>query len=170
LTIAAVAGIVKSMLNQVQEVDLDRVFRALADPARRSIVAQLAEGPASVSQLSGPLSMSLAGVLQHVQLLEASGLVRTEKIGRTRSCRIEPQALRSAEAWISERRSLWERRLDRLGSYLEATEVRPQVHQLSGPADPHPPRSTTTATPTATPTPTSTATSTPTATAPEEHT
>lgn len=125
------------MLNQLEDADLDRVFRALADPARRSIVAQLAEGPASVSQLSRPLSMSLAGVLQHIQLLEASGLVRTEKIGRTRSCRIEPRMLRSAEAWISERRSLWERRFDRLGSYLDATAA-PEPAPGPQPAGPQP--------------------------------
>lgn len=111
--------------DRMDDAQLDLVFRALADPARRSIVAQLAEGPASVSALGAPLSMSLAGVLQHVQVLEASGLVRTEKIGRTRSCRIEARALRSAEAWISERRSLWERRLDRLGAYLESTAGEP---------------------------------------------
>ncbi len=107
------------MLNQLEDADLDRVFRALADPGRRSILAQLAEGPASVSELGRPLPMSLAAVLQHVQILEATGLVRTEKVGRTRSCRLESRPLQSAEAWISERRNLWERRLDRLGSYLD---------------------------------------------------
>jgi DNA-binding transcriptional ArsR family regulator len=98
--------------------DLDRVFQALADPGRRLMVERLSHGSASVSELARPLAMSLAAVLQHVQVLEASGLVRSQKIGRTRTCSIDPVALRSAESWISERRSLWERRLDRLGDHL----------------------------------------------------
>jgi DNA-binding transcriptional ArsR family regulator len=104
------------MLNQVA--DLDRVFQALADPGRRLMLDRLSQGPASVSELGKPLAMSLAAVVQHVQVLEASGLVRSQKIGRTRTCSLNPPALRSAEAWIAERRSLWERRLDRLGDYL----------------------------------------------------
>ncbi len=104
------------MVNQIA--DLDRVFQALADPGRRLMVERLSHGPASVSELAKPLAMSLAGVLQHVQVLEASGLVRSQKTGRTRTCSINPAALRSAESWISERRTLWERRLDRLGAYL----------------------------------------------------
>jgi DNA-binding transcriptional ArsR family regulator len=109
-------AILKHMLQQ--EVPLDRVFHALADPSRRSMVERLSRGPASVSELAAPLSMTLAGVVQHLQVLEASGLVRTEKIGRVRTCRIEPAALTRAEQWISERRSTWERRLDRLGDFL----------------------------------------------------
>jgi DNA-binding transcriptional ArsR family regulator len=101
--------------------DLDRVFQALADPGRRLMVERLSQGPASVSELGRPLAMSLAAVLQHVQVLEASGLVRSQKIGRTRTCSIDSAALRSAEHWISERRSLTERRLDRLGEYLAET-------------------------------------------------
>jgi DNA-binding transcriptional ArsR family regulator len=98
--------------------NIDRVFHALADPSRRIIVERLSRGPASVSELARPLSMSLPAVVQHLQLLEASGLVRTEKVGRVRTCQIEPAALRPVEQWISERRSAWERRLDRLGDYL----------------------------------------------------
>jgi DNA-binding transcriptional ArsR family regulator len=104
------------MVNQLA--DLDRVFQALADPGRRLMIDRLSQGPASVSELGKPLAMSLAAVVQHVQVLEASGLVRSQKVGRTRTCSINPAALRSAESWISERRSLWERRLDRLGDYL----------------------------------------------------
>lgn len=111
------------MLNQTA--DLDRVFQALADPGRRLMVERLSHGPASVSELGRPLAMSLAAVVQHVQVLEASGLVRTQKAGRTRTCRIEPAALRSAEAWIADRRTLWERRLDRLGDYLARPEGTP---------------------------------------------
>ena len=106
------------MLDQLVDPDLDRIFHALADPGRRVMVDRLSQGPASVTQLGQPLAMSLAAVLQHVQVLEACGLVRSQKIGRTRTCSINPVALRSAETWISERRSLWERRLDRLGGYL----------------------------------------------------
>lgn len=85
------------------------------------MVERLSRGPATVSELARPLTMSLAAVVQHVQVLEASGLVRSQKIGRTRTCSINPTALRSAEQWISERRTLWERRLDRLGDYLADT-------------------------------------------------
>lgn len=99
--------------------DLDRVFQALADPGRRLMVERLSRGPATVSELAEPLAMSLAAVLQHVQVLEASGLVRSRKTGRSRTCSIETATLRSAEQWIADRRSLWERRLDRLGKYLE---------------------------------------------------
>jgi DNA-binding transcriptional ArsR family regulator len=101
-----------------QSAPLDRVFQALADPSRRLMVERLAIGPASVSELARPLSMSLAAVVQHVQVLESSGLVRSEKTGRVRTCTIEPAALRTAERWISERRTSWEHRLDRLGGFL----------------------------------------------------
>ena len=107
------------MLNYAPE--LDRVFQALADPGRRLMVERLCEGPASVSELGRPLAMSLAAVVQHVQVLEASGLVRTSKTGRTRTCSINAAALRSAEGWIAERRTMTERRLDRLGRYLADT-------------------------------------------------
>jgi DNA-binding transcriptional ArsR family regulator len=101
--------------------DLDSMFRALADPGRRVMVERLSRGPASVSELGQPLEMSLAAVLQHVQVLEASGLVRSRKVGRTRTCSIDPAALRSVETWISERRAVVERRLDRLADYLAST-------------------------------------------------
>jgi DNA-binding transcriptional ArsR family regulator len=119
LTIWDAGIILKYVLNQ--RVDLDRVFQALADPGRRVMVERLSRGPASVSELAKPLAMSLAAVVQHVQVLEASGLVRSRKVGRTRTCNINATALRSAEQWISERRTLWERRLDQLGDYLAQT-------------------------------------------------
>jgi DNA-binding transcriptional ArsR family regulator len=122
------------MLNHTA--NLDRVFQALADPGRRLMVERLSEGPASVSDLGRPLAMSLAAVLQHVQVLEASGLVRSQKIGRTRTCSINPGALRSAEQWMSERRTLWERRLDQLGDYLAETAGSPDAP----PAQPSPGR------------------------------
>ncbi len=104
------------MLNQAAPLDL--MFQALADPTRRVMVERLSRGPASVSELARPLTMSLPAVVQHLQLLEASGLVRSEKVGRVRTCRIEPRALRTAEQWITQRRASWERRLDRLGEYV----------------------------------------------------
>src|SRR6267154_1838797 len=109
------------MLNY--QAPLDRAFQALADPARRVMVERLARGPASVSELAEPLDMTLSAVVQHLAVLEASGLVRSQKVGRVRTCRIEPAALRSAERWISERRASWERRLDRLGDFLSETEL-----------------------------------------------
>ena len=104
------------MLNYGAQLDL--MFQALADPARRVMVERLSQGPATVTELAQPLDMTLSAVVQHLQLLERSGLVRSEKIGRVRTCRIEPQALQLAEQWIAERRSTWERRLDRLGDVL----------------------------------------------------
>jgi DNA-binding transcriptional ArsR family regulator len=100
---------------------MDRVLHALADPSRRVIVERLSNGPASISELARPLPMSLPAVIQHVQVLEASGLVRSKKVGRVRTCRMEPAALRPVERWIGARRSSWERRLDRLGEYLDET-------------------------------------------------
>src|SRR3982750_3776270 len=101
------------MLNHPNTLDL--VFQALADPTRRGMVERLSRGPVRVSDLAEPLDMSLSAVMQHLQVLEASGLVRSEKIGRVRTCRIAPTALRTAEQWITERRATWERRFDRLG-------------------------------------------------------
>jgi DNA-binding transcriptional ArsR family regulator len=97
---------------------LDGLFQALADPSRRSMVERLSRGQASVSELAEPLAMSMPAVLQHLQVLEASGLVQSEKVGRVRICRIELRALTPAERWIGQRRTAWERRLDRLGDYL----------------------------------------------------
>jgi len=104
------------MLSQNPKLDL--LFHAMADPTRRLILDRLARGSATVSQLATPFRMSLPAVVQHLGVLEGSGLVRSEKIGRVRTCYIEPAAMRRAEQWISQRRLLWERRLDRLGEYL----------------------------------------------------
>lgn len=102
---------------------LDLMFQALADPTRRRIVERLTEGPASVSELAAPMAMSLAGVAQHLKVLEQSGLVTTRKVGRVRTCRVEPKALRAAQAWIAER-VLWERRLDSLDEFLAREETK----------------------------------------------
>lgn len=109
------------MLNQRARVD--RVFHALGDPTRRAIVERLSAGAVSASSLAKPLDITLAAVVQHLQVLERSGLVRTTKIGRVRTCRIEPRGLSVAERWIEERRTLWERRLDRLGAVLAEEEA-----------------------------------------------
>jgi len=117
------------MLKHYQPTDetpVELLFQALADPSRRSMVDRLTRGPASVSELARPLAMTLAGAVQHLQVLEASGLVRSEKVGRVRTCRIEPAALAQAEGWISERRRMWERRLDRLGEYLDEHPDQPR--------------------------------------------
>jgi DNA-binding transcriptional ArsR family regulator len=111
----AVSRIVKYMLNHPR---LDLVFQALADPTRRDMVERLGRGPASVSELAEPLDMSLPAVLQHLQVLETSGLVSSAKSGRVRTCRLETKALETAEGWFAKRRAIWERRLDRLGDFL----------------------------------------------------
>jgi DNA-binding transcriptional ArsR family regulator len=108
---------------QTQRVQIDRVFHALGDPTRRAMVEKLSHGAVSVSSLAKPLDITLAAVVQHLQVLERSGLVRTTKVGRVRTCRIEPKGLTVAGCWIEERRSLWERRLDRLGGLLESDET-----------------------------------------------
>ena len=105
------------MLNY--QTPLDLAFQALADPTRRAMVERLAQGAASVSELKRPLVMSLPAVMQHLAVLETSGLVVSQKSGRVRTCRINPAALAEAERWITERRLEWERRLDRLGEYLK---------------------------------------------------
>ena len=105
---------------------VDRVFHALADPNRRVIVERLSLGPATVSELAEPLPMSLSAVVQHLQVLQGSGLVRSEKVGRVRTCRIEPAALRPVEQWIGARRSSWERRFDHLGEYLAEGDDEPK--------------------------------------------
>jgi len=102
--------------------ELDKTFAALADPARRAIVERLVSGPASVSELAKPLPMSLPAVMLHLKVLEESGLVTSRKEGRVRTCRIEPQMLSQAEQWVSERRRMWERSLDRLGAFLDETK------------------------------------------------
>jgi DNA-binding transcriptional ArsR family regulator len=110
------------MLNH-QPQPLDLMFQALADPTRRGMIARLARGPASVSELAAPFAISLPAVVQHLQVLESSGLVTSEKKGRVRTCRIEPGALMTAEDWIASQRASWEARLDRLGEYLNEIQA-----------------------------------------------
>ena len=108
------------MLNQ--DASLDLMFQALADPTRRQIVKRLSEGPASVSELAAPLPMSLPAVVQHLQVLEQSGLVTTQKVGRTRTCSLDTGSLSQVEKWINDRRLGWHRRFDRLGAFLDAQD------------------------------------------------
>jgi len=115
----AALRILKHMLN----FPLDKTFAALADPARRAMVERLVQGPATVSELAAPLPMSLPAAMLHLKVLEEAGLVSSLKVGRVRTCRIEPKMLSHAETWVSERRRMWERNLDRLGTYLEQTKT-----------------------------------------------
>lgn len=101
-----------------QETHLDNVFRALADPTRRAVVQRLSRGPASVSELAAPFDMALPSFLQHLRVLEDSGLVRSKKAGRVRTCEIKPRQLATAETWIARQRAVWEARFDRLDAYL----------------------------------------------------
>jgi DNA-binding transcriptional ArsR family regulator len=100
---------------------LDRTFHALADSSRRSIIVRLTEGPASVSELAEPLEMSLSAVVQHIEVLQKSGIVRSEKVGRVRTCQLEPAPMRAVEQWIAQHRRVWEGRHDHLGDILKAT-------------------------------------------------
>jgi len=109
------------MLNESP--DLNLLFHALADPWRRAMIERLSRGPAPVSELARPLPMSLPAAMQHLGVLEAAGLVHSEKAGRVRTCAIEPRALSQAELWINARRVEWENRLDRLGDYLKTLET-----------------------------------------------
>ena len=102
--------------------NIDRIFHALGDPTRRAMMEKLSQGTMSVSRMAEPFAMSLAAVVQHLQVLEESGLVQTEKVGRVRSCRIEPAGLDVMDQWIRDRRSIWEHRLDRLGDLLTERE------------------------------------------------
>ena len=104
------------MLNESPELTL--AFQALADPVRRTMLARLSRGPASVSELAKPFSISLPAVMQHLKALEESGLVRSRKTGRVRTVRLEPKALSAAEHWIADRRAEWEAQLDRFEDYL----------------------------------------------------
>jgi DNA-binding transcriptional ArsR family regulator len=107
---------------QTQQLATDRVFHALGDPTRRAIIEKLSQGPVSVSILARPLDMTLAAVVQHLQILEESQLIRTEKTGRVRTCQIEPKGFALVEKWINDRRTLWEHRFDRLGEMLAEPE------------------------------------------------
>ena len=115
-------SIVKGVLNNSSS--LDRAFQALADPVRRGMLARLSRGPATVSELARPLSISLPAVLQHLHALEASGLVRSEKKGRVRTVRLETTALSAAETWIHDRRSEWEARHDRFEDYVSTLKTK----------------------------------------------
>ena len=119
--------LLKWMLNQSAALDL--VFQALSDPGRRVMVERLTRGPASVSELAKPLAMTLSAVVQHLQVLETSGLVHTQKEGRTRTCRLESQVLHSAESWIAGRRNQWQSRFDRLGDFLAEQDAPSAPHK-----------------------------------------
>jgi DNA-binding transcriptional ArsR family regulator len=119
-----------------QRPPVDDVFRALGDPTRRDMVERLSLGPATVSQLAQPLDMTLSAVVQHLAVLESSGLVRSEKVGRTRTCRLEPVGLQPAEDWFAGQRAAWECRLDRLGEVLADDVAQEQEHEQEQPPRP----------------------------------
>jgi DNA-binding transcriptional ArsR family regulator len=106
-----------------KEPDIGRLFQALGDATRRAMLERLSVGPLSVSRLAEPFEMSLAAVMQHLQVLEEAGLVKTEKVGRVRRCRVEASGLHAVEDWLRARRPEWDRRLDRLGDVLEEGEA-----------------------------------------------
>ena len=108
--------------NSEPEPELDNVFQALADPTRRAVLARLTEGPASVSELARPFEMALPSFLQHLKVLEESGLVTSKKKGRVRTCEAQFAALSEAEEWIAHQRAVWEGRLDRLDAYLKTLQ------------------------------------------------
>ena len=108
-------------VSKKMKIDIDRIFHALGDAARRGMLERLTDGPMSVSRLGEPMGMSLAAVVQHLQILEEAGLVKTEKVGRVRSCRIDAAGLDAAREWLGARRPEWERAMDRLGEFLEET-------------------------------------------------
>jgi DNA-binding transcriptional ArsR family regulator len=120
--------------------DLDVVFHALADGGRRAMIERLVQGPAAVSELAEPLPISLPAVMQHLDVLQRSGLVRSEKRGRVRTCRLEQDTLLSVEAWLAGRRAIWEARLDRLETHLE--RVKDQLETADAPGHRHPSRPT----------------------------
>jgi len=122
--------VVPSAVVPIAETELlDQSFHALADGNRRAIVARLTRGAASVSELAAPLDVSLPTVLQHLDVLQRSGLVRSEKVGRVRTCRLEPGPMRAVEQWIAEHRATWERRLDPFGDVLDDAFPTPRGHR-----------------------------------------
>ncbi len=109
-------------MRKKKKLDAGRVFQALGDATRRAMLERLSDGPMSVSRLAEPFAMTLAAVVQHLQVLEQAGLVKTEKVGRVRSCRVDSAGLNRAAEWLAARRPEWERKLDRLGALLAEPE------------------------------------------------
>jgi DNA-binding transcriptional ArsR family regulator len=107
-----------------RKIDVDRLFHALGDPTRRAILDRLSRGPLSVSELAAPLGVTLTAVAQHLEILEECGLAHTEKLGRVRTCRIEAAGFDALEQWIRNHRTMWERKLERLGTFLEEEDER----------------------------------------------
>ena len=106
-----------------RKIDIDRLFHALGDPTRRAMLDRLSNGPLSVSALAAPLGITLTAVMQHLQILEECELAATEKLGRVRTCRIEPAGFDALEQWIRDHRTMWERKLDRLATFLEEKDT-----------------------------------------------
>ena len=109
------------MVHELRKVgtSLDHVFGALSDATRRAIVMRLCQGEASVGELAKPFDMALPSLMKHIQVLESSGLVVSEKTGRVRTCALQTEAFETIENWLAVQREIWERRLDRLERYVE---------------------------------------------------
>ena len=104
---------------------LDDLFQALSDPTRRAVLARLARGPASVSELAQPFDMALPSFMKHVRVLEESGWIRTQKEGRVRTCAIDPRQFTAVQEWLNEQRAIWEARTDRLEQFVLDQEKHP---------------------------------------------
>jgi DNA-binding transcriptional ArsR family regulator len=100
------------------QIKIDQVFHALGDPTRRAILEKLSAAPTSVTNLADPLNVTPTAVIQHLQILEQSGLVHTEKLGRVRTCRLETTGIDVAQKWLTARRTIWDRRLEKLATFL----------------------------------------------------
>jgi DNA-binding transcriptional ArsR family regulator len=109
---------------------LDLVFGALADPTRRAVLERLGEGEASIGELAQPFDMALPSLMKHVRVLEAVGLVESQKNGRVRTCRLKPAAMTDAARWLAEQRAVWEARLDRLEAYVKTIEKKSRKRRL----------------------------------------
>jgi DNA-binding transcriptional ArsR family regulator len=107
------------------QLSLDAAFHALADPTRRAVIGRLAQGPATVKELARPFGMGLPAFMKHLRVLEDDGLIASEKVGRVRTCRVQPQALSAAEGWLAEQRAHWQALADRLAAYVER-----DMHQI----------------------------------------
>ncbi len=114
------------MTNQPQQ--LDRLFHALSDATRRAIVMRLSQGPASVTELSKPFEMAMPTLLQHIRVLESSGLIDSEKVGRVRTCEINQKAFEATQSWLEKQRGIWEGRLDRLEDYAASLQAKEYNH------------------------------------------
>ena len=105
-----------------QHQPLDGLFLALSDPTRRAVIGRLSRGPASISELAAPFDMALPSFMKHIHQLEQSGWISSEKLGRVRTCRLDPATFTAAQAWLDEQRAVWDGRTDRLAAFVTHTK------------------------------------------------